>query len=159
MPRTRTTLKKGERIGRSKGTPNKRTTEAMERARLDIENATTAGTNTAIGELRKKLGKDVLEEWMMRFGALANRYEPIGKRVKGRKPDEAKFLRYAELTVTTAKALADFQSPKFRAIMVAASPDQQPGMRDITPAADNVLQIKDPIATARVYQRMVKQVR
>lgn len=160
MARSKTTINPGEgkTRGRRKNIPNKRTSEAMEIARIEAENAMAPPVP---GQPRKKLGKDVLEEFMMLFAGMAATYQPLpdGVAMPGRKPDEAKFLKYAELTVTTAKALADYQSPKFRAIYVAASPDQNNGPRGILPAGDNVLQLNDPIAMARVYQRMVKQVR
>lgn len=150
--------------GRSRNTPNKRTVEAMEKARLDIETANAAGNQHAIVQVKKKLGKDVLEEFMLLFAGLAAQHQPLplGADTAGRTPDETKFLRYAELTVTTARALAEFQSPKFRAIQVAIQPGGEASMRDITPARadpDNVHRINDPTAMARVYQQLVRQVR
>lgn len=164
MARSRTTLKPGERVGRRKNIPNKRTAERMEQARLDIENANAAGNQHAIVQVKKKLAKEVLEEFMLLFAGIAAQHQPLpaGADLTGRTPDEALFVKYAELTVTTARALAEFQSPKFRAIQVAIQPGGEASMRDITPARadpDNVHRINDPTAMARVYQQLVRQVR
>ncbi len=144
-------VKKGTRPGGRRGnTPNKRTTEAIERARLDVENARGAG---------KKLGKEVLEEFMHLFAGMAAQYQPLPANVviPGREPNEDKFLTYAKLAVQTAKDLADFQSPKFRAIMVSA-PTDQPG-KTINPDGSNVTQLpSDAAALARVYTNMVRRV-
>ena len=148
--------------GRTKGTPNRRTTEAVERARIDVENAKASGKR-AIEGIKKKLAKDVLEEFMMLFAGMAAAYQPLPAGVSpppGRTPDEGKFQTYAKLAVDTARALADFQSPKFRAIAVVAAPTEQDrpgdGAKLLNP--DNVVQLKDATAIARVYQRMVKRV-
>lgn len=141
-------IKKGMRpAGRQAGTPNKTTTERAELARLQNEESRRKGI---------KLGKDVLEEFMMLFGSIAALYQPLppGADLTGRTPNEDKFLTYARLTVETAKALAEYQSPKFRAIMMtAAAPEQPPRTID-----GNVTKINDPIAMARVYAQMVKRV-
>lgn len=141
-------IKKGMRpAGRRKGTPNKRTTELVERAKLQTEEAQRRG---------EKLGVDVLKEFMLLFAGIAASHQPLppGMQVPGRTTDEAKFLTYARLTVDTAKALADFQSPKFRAIMVQAPAPIEPSRT----VDGNVTQINDPVAMARVYQQMVKRI-
>lgn len=141
-------IKKGMRpAGRQKGTPNKRTTELVERARVQAEQA--KGRNV-------KLGKDVLEEFMLLFGGMAASHQPLPPGVSrpGHVSNEEKFLVYARLTVDTAKALAEYQSPKFRAIMVTAPAAETPP-RTID---GNVTQLKDPVAMARVYAQMVKRV-
>jgi len=143
-----------------KGVPNRRTFEAVEKARIEAENAAAGHSGSGRAEaMKKKLGKDVLEEFMHLFAGMAAAHQPLpdGMAVPpGRKPDEVKFLVYAKLTVDTAKALADFQSPKFKAIMVSAAPDQQPNQPMRTVGGDNVVPLNDPIAMARVYQRLVK---
>jgi hypothetical protein len=149
-------IKKGMRPGgRSKGTPNKVTVQRVETARVELERA--RGRDV-------KLGKDVLEEFMMLFAGMAAAHQPLPAGMPpppGRTPDETKFLTYARLTVDTAKALADFQSPKFKAIMVAMQPgaggDQKPPEDFLR--SENIIHLKDPTAIARVYQRMVKSVR
>lgn len=142
-------VKKGMRPGgRKAGTPNRRTTEAAEAARVQVQQSVQRGL---------KLGKDMLEDYMMAFHNLAVMYQPLPDGVPippGHQPDPEKFKDWGMLVVQTAKALADFQSPKFRAIQVMAPPPEQ------LPRPDgNVVTIDDPIAMARVYQRTMKQVR
>lgn len=141
--------------GRSRGTPNKRTTERLEAERIakqaqqEVDKARQANT---------KLGKDVLEEFMKTFAGMAAYHQPVPEGMAiptGRKPDEAKFLTYARLAAETAAKLAEFQSPKFKAIQVMTPPPNLPA-----PSKEgNVVMIDDPVAIARVYQNMVKQVR
>lgn len=141
-------IKKGMRPGgRQKNTPNKATTERAELARLQNEESRRRGI---------KLGKEVLEEFMLLFAGMAASHQPLPRGVvrPGHVEREEKFLTYARLTVETAKALAEYQSPKFRAIMVTAPPPEPPA-RTID---GNVTAINDPVALARVYQQMVKRV-
>lgn len=152
-------VKKGQRFGgRSKGTPNKRTTEMVERARIEAENA-ARGHARGRAEGLKKLGKEVLEDFMHLFAGMAATYQPLPPGVvaasPGREPNEDKFLIYAKLTVDTARSVADFQSPKFKAIMVTAAPPENPPKH----VDGNVIPIDDPVALARIYQRRIKQVR
>lgn len=160
MPRG-SNVQKGQRNGgRQKGTPNKRTTERLEQERIalqaqrEVDRARQANT---------KLGKDVLEEFMKLFAGMAAASQPIPVGVAsppGHRADEKKFLIYAKLTVDTATALAAFQSPKFKAIQVFAPPPTPlPAPTPAGPDGSNVITIDDPVALARVYQRMVKQVR
>lgn len=141
-------IKKGMRPGgRKKGGLNKRTIEKVEEARIAVENSRGAG---------KKLAKEVLEDFMHLFAGMAASYQPLPPGIVDarRQPDEEKFQIYAKLAVDTAKALADFQSPKFRAIMVTAptgDPEKPMVTRD-----GNLLTIDDPIAAARVYARIMK---
>jgi hypothetical protein len=102
----------GERRGgRRKGVPNRTTTEQMEIARL----AATQG----------KLGKEVLEEFMVLFKDMALELQPESREAERfaawlKSSKEAQFHKYASLAVKAAKDLADFQSPKFKAIEVSA---------------------------------------
>jgi hypothetical protein len=107
-------VKKGMRpAGRDKGTPNKATVERAEIARIQNAQAQARGL---------KLGKDMLEDYMMAFHNQAVVYQPLpaGVSVPGREPNPDKFMQWGMLVVQTAKALAEFQSPKFRAIQVVA---------------------------------------
>jgi hypothetical protein len=144
---------KGRKIGgRVAGTPNKRTQELIDKARLDVENAQAGHRGGP-----RKLGKEVLDEFMHLFAGMAAHHQPVPEGAivpAGRKPDEAKFLIYAKLAVDTARSLADFQSPKFKALMVSVAPDVQPPKQ----IDGNVVQLNDPVALARVYANMIKQV-
>lgn len=150
--------------GRAKGGRNKRTLEEAERARIEVENAGRGHPNGRV-EGTKRLAKDVLDEFMHLFAGMAAHYQPVSedppegvsvekhkKRLAG--VDEPKFLIYAKLAVQTAEALADFQSPKFKAHHVVIAPEA-PAPRQIE---GNVVQLNDPIALARIYNNMIKQV-
>lgn len=137
--------------GRKKGTPNKATLERAEKARLQTAEAKKLGL---------KLGKEVLEEYMVLFSSMAQRHQPMAgvSMVKGKQPNEKKFLTYAQLTVKTAAAVADFQSPKFKAIMVQSAPSGAEPQKTITQQGDNVLPLNDAVAMSRVYQQIIKRV-
>lgn len=153
-------MAKGHRTGgRQRGTPNKSTQERLEAERValqaqkEVDKARQAHT---------KLGKDVLEEFMKTFAGMAAYHQPVPEGVvapPGRMPDEGKFLTYAKLTVETARDLANFQSPRFRAISIMTPPANPPANPLAPPKDGNVVTIDDPAAIARVYQNMVKQVR
>ncbi len=148
-------VKKGERPGgRSKGTPNRITVEAAEVARISNEQAKARGV---------KLGKEMLEDYMMAFHNVAATYQNriAQKLALGEPPetgDVAAFKDWGELVVGTAKELAKYQSPTFRAIAVMApAPGSDKPQTMIS--GDNVITIKDAQALSRVYQNMVRQVK
>jgi hypothetical protein len=170
----KSTLGKGHRKGTAKtggrtpGTPNKRSLQALSREQI-AEQAQDA-VNEASGIVRdgrrtriKKLGKEVLEEFMELFAGMAATYQPLppGMPVPaGRLPDENKFLTYAKLTVDTARSVAEFQSPKFKAIAVMAPPPQADPEKQINSSDAKVVRLTtDPNAMARVYQQMIKGIR
>ena len=97
--------KPGERRGgRQKGTPNRKTIERQLITERMLEHP-SAGVESG------KLGREVLAQYMNTFDELAEQY---------RKADEAKFRQYAELAVACAKALAPYQSPTYRAIVMTS---------------------------------------
>lgn len=101
--------KPGERRGgRRKGTPNRKTVERQLITERMLQHP-PAGIESG------KLGREVLAQYMCTFDELAEQY---------RKTDEFKFRQYAELAVACAKALAPYQSPTYRAIVVS-SPRQE----------------------------------
>ncbi|MGH8335302.1 MAG: hypothetical protein ACRETL_00430, partial [Gammaproteobacteria bacterium] len=72
----------------------------------------------------RKLGKEVLEEFMALFGELASKFRPTGPDVAtvqewGSSPNEPMFHKYASLTVAAARDLTKYQSPTFKAIEVS----------------------------------------
>lgn len=152
---------KGTRYGgRNKGTPNKKTTEALERNRI-ARQAQEEVNKAAISKV--KLAKDVLEDYVDAFHAMAARHQnKIAQAVgAGREPDAkdiAAFKEWGGLVVSTAAKLADFQSPKFKAIAITAPP---PGPVPVTPAKDSegkvIEMAKDPVALSRLYQQMIKK--
>jgi hypothetical protein len=148
--------------GRKKGSKNKSTIqkelvakEVLARNAMTIANAGDRHPNTT--DPNVKLATKVLEEFMMLFAGMAATHQPLpdGMPVpQGRKPDEDKFLRYAELTRDTAKALAPYQSPTFKAMSVSVNPtEQQP-----TRPGDNakIIDLKDAKVMGQVYMRLIK---
>lgn len=114
MPRAQ----KGQRFGgRVKGTPNKKTVEKALEAERAVAEAKASG---------RKLGKEMLDDFMHTFAGMAAVYQPLPPGVEavpqGRAPNEEKFERYARLTIDAAKELAKYQSPQFRAIAIAPPP-------------------------------------
>jgi hypothetical protein len=109
----------GERRGgRRKGSRNKATIERELLAQRMLQQ-TPAGN---IGNIQNaRLGKEVLERYMIMFDALAQHYRPIPESPHS---DEGKFTKYATATCDCAKALAPYQSPTYRAVLVS-SPQQE----------------------------------
>ena len=63
---------------------------------------------------------------MFGFVDLAEHYKPTPE-VERPNPhaDEKKFVQYAELAIDCAKALAPYQRPTFRAVVVAPEPQEK----------------------------------
>jgi len=106
-----------QRGGRPPGIPNKATLQRVARAEQEMLDAKAAG---------RKLAKDVLDDFMQLFAGMAAHYQPRPNR-QGIEPNpnqsEPLFEKYAKLAVEAAKHLAPYQSPTFRAIMIAPPPD------------------------------------
>jgi hypothetical protein len=125
MPRG---AKPGERRGgRAKGTVNRATVERALVAERIINEASMAG---------RKLGKERLEEFMEIFGGLAGAFQPQGTgpgekvtpqdlEAWAKSYKEPMFEKYAKLAFKAASDLADFQSPKFAPVHVAAPPPEK----------------------------------
>ncbi len=101
-----------------------------------IEKALIAEQIIARAEMRgEKLAKEVLNDFMKLFAGMAAVFQPVAPNQPipvGRDPNDEKFDKYARLAVDTAAKLAPYQSPTFRAIVVAPAPDQnQPERRKI----------------------------
>jgi hypothetical protein len=107
----------------------------------------------------RKLGKEVLEEFMMIGRGLAAKYQPA-QPGQPKKPaqNESKFFMWAEFTVNCAWKLAEYQSPKFKAIAVRA--EDLPATAPSPPSEDgNVLPFpRDPVEASRVYLRFMSAV-
>ncbi len=151
-------MAKGKRSGgRQRGTMNKTTKERLERERIakqaqdEVDKARWAQT---------RLGKDVLEDFMKIFAGMAAQYQPLPRGMvavpEGREPNEEKFLLWAKLACETARDLANFQSPRFKAIQIMTPPA---AVLPPAGAGGEVITIDDPVAIARLYSRTVKQVR
>ena len=123
MPRG---AKPGQRFGgRKPGTPNKATIEKAIIAERIVNEAEMKG---------RKLGKEVLEEFMVMFAGIAAAHQPgeaTREAIKAwsNTKDQVTFERYASLATTTAKELAKYQSPQLRAVMVAPAPQPNQGAK------------------------------
>lgn len=153
-------MAKGHKTGgRQRGSANKATKERLEQERVALQAQREVDKARAANTV---LGKDMLERFMITFAGMAAHHQPIPEgqvAQPGRKPDESKFLTYAKLTVETARDLAQFQSPKFKAIQVIAPPANIPPPTPATGPGGNVITLDDPVALTRVYQQLIKQVR
>jgi hypothetical protein len=139
--------------GRPKGLPNKRTVQKMIEASRQIADIKKKG---------QKKATEVLNDLMQTSMSFAARYQAriIAATDQQREPtadDLAHFWKAMECAGTFAKALAPFQDPTFKAIQVTMAPPAGQDM-PLHESADNVVTIDDPVALARVYQRMVKRI-
>jgi hypothetical protein len=116
----------GERRGgRQKGTKNRTT---IERELLDQRQYVAEHVYQRAKLRGHKLAKETLDEFMIVFAAMATHYRPCldGTSVNPNQNEE-KFERWARLVIDAAKALAPYQSPTFRAIVVAPPPPENKG--------------------------------
>ena len=143
---------KGHRYGgRQKGTPNKKTQQRLLQVAMDQHDSAKG---------RKKLAKDVLEDFMHLTAGMAAMYQP-------RHPDapqnphqnEEKFWKCVELTRDFATALAKYQSPTFKAIAVQTQPPSETEPVTINQDGKNVIALNDPVALTRLYRMRITQVR
>jgi hypothetical protein len=97
--------------GRKAGVRNKTTQRRIDAAERAIVLAKAGG---------KRLAREVLEDFLELFSAIALTHQPAPPRAE-RNPnyDEKKFEKFARLAVETATALASYQTPKLKAVLVA----------------------------------------
>jgi len=110
--------KPGERRGgRKRGTPNRTTLERTLVAERDLAEAKAD---------HRPLGKEVLEHYMHIFAEIADseRAAVLAENPENSLEHEARFERFARYAVDCAHKLAPYQSPTFRAIVVAPPPSQ-----------------------------------
>lgn len=109
--------------GRKVGTPNRATVEMTLEAEHAITEARTKG---------RKLGKEMLWDIAELLLGMAAVYQPNHPNIPKGDPrsnvhaDEDKFRFYIRNAADVARYLADFQSPKFKAIAVVPAPDEFP---------------------------------
>jgi hypothetical protein len=161
MPRAQ----KGQRFGgRTKGTPNKATVERLERERIaeqvSLQAAVAAQSAPAAereiahaGAERRKLGRERLEELLeIAIGATAFFQPGLKNGVEqNQNADWAQFQKWFQIAHAVAATVSPFQSPTFRAIMVAAPPPKH----DEDLRSGDVIPLNDPVAAARIYRRIV----
>jgi hypothetical protein len=139
---------------------NKATTEAQERTRLAAEIAASMGkplTNPAPAgapaPMQRVLMKDRLCELAeIAIGAAAFHQPSAPGQRENPNANWGEFRAWVELASKIVDKAADFQSPKYRAVLMGPVPEERP-VRPITDG--NVIDINDPIAASRVYARIV----
>jgi hypothetical protein len=150
---------KGTRFGgRAKGTMNKATRERLEaeriaeQARKEVDDAYNRN---------KKLGKDMLEQYMMAFHGIAaihqnNIAQAVSAGQEIAPADLAGFKEWGKLVVDTADKLADYQSPRFKAIAVVAPPPSANGT-ELKRGDDNIYRLDDPVMISKVYANLIRK--
>jgi hypothetical protein len=132
--------------GRQKGTLNRATIEKREMAAREA--AQKLHRNMVAGKVSNQLAKEVLEEWMVLFRDLAAAYQPTAPAVEAANPEkknrhanDAKFEKYATLSMLAASKLIAYQSPTMKAIGITAhqinmsgDPNEDQAIRYPTPA-------------------------
>jgi hypothetical protein len=96
--------------GRKAGVRNKTTQRRIDAAERAIVLAKAGG---------KRLAREVLEDFLELFSAIALTHQPAPPGAE-RNPnyDEKKFEKFARLAVEIATALASYQTPKLKAVLV-----------------------------------------
>lgn len=137
------------RGGRKKGKLNQATIDKAVRAEADVIRHEVSG---------KKLAKEVLEDYMFAFHAIAAVYQRslVEAMQAGRLPnpgDVEKFKDWGTLVTKTAADLAKYQSPTFRAIAVTM-PGPMPKGADGKIVEGTIIKL-DQIAISKVYRQIV----
>lgn len=140
----------GERRGgKAKGTRNSATIARALEAEADVIRHQVSG---------KKLAKDMLDDYMLAFHAVAASYQrsladAFQAGVKPTQADLDAFMKWGELVVDTAAQLAKYQSPTFRAIQVNA-PAPLPKDTNGKIIEGTIIHL-DQIAISKAYRQIV----
>lgn len=139
------------KMGRPKGSPNKRTVQKMLEAAQDV---------AAIERRGQKKATEVLNDLMQTAMSFAASYQQrLLAAGEGAKPGDIElFWKAMEAAGTFAKALAPYQQPKFKAIVVPAVPSTPLPGDGARAVAGKVIDMKDPNEVVRVYQQTVKRI-
>jgi hypothetical protein len=129
--------------GRPKGVKNRSTIEREINAAQVIDRARKEGRDLAV---------TVLERLMNVAEGAAGLNRPPAS---GKGGNWDLFGEWFDRTAYCAKALADYQSPKLRAVHVFAQPAPEAIQRQ---DGGNVVTLDDPVALARVYANTVKRI-
>jgi hypothetical protein len=110
--------------GRKGGVRNKTTQRRIDVAERAILLAQVGG---------KRLAREVLEDFLELFSAIALTHQPAPPGAE-RNPnyDEKKFEKFARLALETATALASYQTPKLKAVLVGLDQRQSNGAERIS---------------------------
>lgn len=152
---------KGERRGGGsrKARLNRRTIELAKQAEIELRNA-QEGSNL-------KLPKEILFESANALASMMAYYQPTpaGVSPQNANGDEAKFEKYARLTLEFARAAAQYYSPIFKAIAVSvgvpgAPPPPEDNRNPLLLEMDrdgNVERIGGLTEATRVYEAMCEE--
>ncbi len=79
----------------------------------------------AEGEVRsgRKLAVTILDEFAHVFAGMAAFYQPSTPKRENKNANVAEFERWSKLACDCAKALAPYQTPTYRAVVVAPAPE------------------------------------
>lgn len=113
----------------------------------------------------KRLAKDEMEDVLLIIKGIVARYQGVAYKAA---PGDVGYSKAAwldlrewlELFVATGMKLAEFQSPKFKAIgFFPPAPAVEPMrvIEAIPGQADNVVQINDPVRALGAYKRMLER--
>jgi hypothetical protein len=133
--------------GRPKGLKNRATIEREINAAQVIDRARKEGRDLAVTVLERLM--NVAEKI-----AVETRPQAAGG-APNKNGDWDRFGEWFDRTAYCAEKLANYQSPKLRAVQVFAQ-TLEPAQRPTD--GDNVVVLDDPVAIARVYANMVKRV-
>lgn len=137
--------------GRARGTKNKLTLARLEESANQVTAIRKSGQKKATEVLN-----DLVHTAMGMVALYQRRVMTSAGLIESAKPEDVElFKEFMICAGTFAKALAPFQDPMLKAVFVQAAPEVP--IRTIE--GDNVIRLDDPVATGRVYQRMVKQIR
>lgn len=138
--------------GRKRGSLNRRSIGLAERM---VGVGTTSSPSPVPPQPQSKaLARDILEDFMLRYADMALYHQP---RPADQPPnphaDEEKFHRCARLALRFASALAPYQSPTLRAIVVAPPPTNENS--EAAKFFEDRKTPIDPIEATRMYRRML----
>lgn len=137
--------------GRRPGTRNRRSIGLAERM---VGFGTTSPSPLPPQTQSNPLARDILEDFMLRYADMALYHQP---RPADQPPnphaDEEKFHRCARLALRFASALAPYQSPTLRTIVVAPPPTNDSG--EASKFFEDRSKPIDPIEATRMYRRML----
>ena len=160
----------GERRGgRLKGSLNKTTREKLAKANIAeqiAEQIGTPGSATAVALQKamagRKLAREEVEEIVPIIkGVVAHVQRQVmvqnatGAVEIAKGSDLGELKDWLRLFVDTCLKLAEFQSPKFRAVMVAAAAPGDSGASSSAADGGKVINLDDAVGAARVYKRIV----
>lgn len=147
-----TPIRGGRRQGAGAPRGMRKSTIDKRKKELEHEEARRAAALIEQAHLAKrKLAREVLEEFMFLFAGMAAHHQPPPPGAVNLNENEEAFRYYAGMAVDTAAALAQYQSPKFRAVVQMAPPT----IPEAKTIEGKVTRLDDQITLAQVYRRLV----